>query len=97
MLTHCDATQALGNIEVYPHDHPDVDIMTFGGHKIHAPKGQSFMYVKKEVQDNFIINNSNSLLNLVYGKLDVLVVSYNLLKSSSNLTNSVLNSSNEFN
>lgn len=59
MLTHCDATQALGNIEVYPHDHPDVDIMTFGGHKIHAPKGQSFMYVKKEVQDK--------LKPLIYG------------------------------
>ena len=59
MLTHCDATQALGNIEVYPHDHPDVDIMTFGGHKVHAPKGQSFMYVRKEVQDK--------LKPLIYG------------------------------
>lgn len=44
-----DATQALGNIPVYPHDYPSVDFMSFSLHKCHAPKGIGLLYIKKDL------------------------------------------------
>lgn len=45
----CDATQAIGNIEVNVKD-LNVDFLSFSGHKFHAPKGIGVLYIKKDIQ-----------------------------------------------
>lgn len=43
---HTDATQAIGHIPVIPKD-MNVDMLSFSGHKLHAPKGVGFLFLKK--------------------------------------------------
>ena len=50
MLVHSDLTQALGNISVNVKD-LGIDMATFTGHKIHAPKGIGFMYISEDVKE----------------------------------------------
>lgn len=58
MIVHTDATQALGNINIDIHSLP-VDIATFSGHKVHAPKGIGFIYFNK--------NTMKEVTPLLYG------------------------------
>ena len=51
MFTHCDMTQALGNISIKLHEHKYLDMATFSGHKIHAPKGVGFCYIREDKQE----------------------------------------------
>lgn len=44
---HTDATQAVGKI---PIDIQNIDLLSFSGHKIYAPKGVGALYVKKNVK-----------------------------------------------
>lgn len=46
VLIHVDAIQAYGKYRLYPAKW-GVDLMTVSGHKIHAPKGSGFIYIKK--------------------------------------------------
>lgn len=46
---HCDATQAFGHIPIDVKD-LDVDMMTVSGHKIQAPKGIGFLYIKNGIE-----------------------------------------------
>lgn len=48
MRFHSDMTQALGNVQINVHK-LDVDFATFTGHKVNAPKGIGFIYIKKSV------------------------------------------------
>ena len=50
MLVHSDLTQALGNISVNVKE-LGIDMATFTGHKIHAPKGIGFMYISEDVKE----------------------------------------------
>ncbi len=43
---HCDAVQAFGKIPVKPRE-LGVDMISVSSHKIHGPKGQGALYVKK--------------------------------------------------
>ena len=52
MYFHSDMTQALGNIPINV-KYLNVDYATFSGHKVHAPKGIGFIYIKRECQNRF--------------------------------------------
>lgn len=52
MFTHCDMTQAIGNVSVDMSEYPYVDMATFSGHKIHAPKGVGFVYINSTAIPN---------------------------------------------
>ena len=45
----CDATQAIGNINVDVKK-LGIDFLSFSGHKFHAPKGIGVLYIKKDIQ-----------------------------------------------
>lgn len=47
-LLHCDSVQAFGKLSIKVAD-LGVDLLTFSGHKIHAPKGIGVLYKKKGV------------------------------------------------
>lgn len=48
-ILHCDATQAFGHIPIDVKD-LDIDMMTASGHKIQAPKGIGFLYIKNGIE-----------------------------------------------
>ena len=54
VVYHVDAIQAFGKMEIRPRKE-NIDILTVSGHKIHAPKGSGFMYIKKNTNVNPII------------------------------------------
>ena len=47
IIVHCDGVQAFGKIKTDMID-LDVDLYSFSGHKIHAPKGTGGLYVKNK-------------------------------------------------
>lgn len=54
VIFHVDAVQALGNVDI-DLEKLDVDLMSFSGHKIHAPKGIGVLYIREGVKvDNLI-------------------------------------------
>ncbi len=49
VIFHVDATQALGKMKLTPQKWA-VDMMSFSGHKLHAPKGIGALYLKKGIR-----------------------------------------------
>lgn len=64
IIFHCDMTQALGNIPINFQNeyYKNVDIATFTGHKIKAPKGIGFNYFS-----NKYFKDNNKIEPLIYG------------------------------
>jgi cysteine desulfurase len=50
VLFHTDATQAMGHMEIDVKD-LNIDLMSFSGHKFHAPKGIGVLYICKDIQN----------------------------------------------
>lgn len=61
-LMFTDAVQALGNLPVNVKD-LGVDMLSFSGHKIHAPKGIGGLYVKKGVRIRNLIDGGGQERN----------------------------------
>lgn len=61
-LMFTDAVQALGNIPVDVKD-LGVDMLSFSGHKIHAPKGIGGLYIKKGVRIKNLIDGGGQERN----------------------------------
>lgn len=62
-LLHCDAVQAFGKMPIKVSD-LGVDLLTFSGHKIHAPKGIGVLYKKKGVHITPLIFGGGQQENL---------------------------------
>lgn len=48
-LVHVDAIQAYGKYHIYP-KRMGIDLLSVSGHKIHAPKGTGFLYIKDKTK-----------------------------------------------
>jgi cysteine desulfurase len=50
IVFHTDATQSVGKIPIdLEHDYSCVDMLSFSGHKLHAPKGVGVLYIRRGV------------------------------------------------
>jgi len=47
ILFHTDATQAIGKLPVDLRHTRDIDLLSFSGHKIHAPKGIGALFIRR--------------------------------------------------
>ena len=57
---HTDATQAIGHIPIDVEE-MNIDLMSFSGHKFHAPKGIGVLYIREELQ------SQNKIIPYLYG------------------------------
>ncbi len=48
-LFHCDASQSMGKLSIFL-PKLNIDMLSFSGHKLHAPKGVGGLYLKKGVK-----------------------------------------------
>ena len=68
VLFHTDAVQAFGNLPV---NASGIDMMSCSGHKIGAPKGIGFLYVRKGISLESLIHGGNQEFGLRAGTENV--------------------------
>lgn len=69
-VLHVDAVQAFGCIPIDVKD-LGIDMMSVSGHKIHAPKGIGFLYKKKDIKIEPLINGGHQEWGLRAGTENV--------------------------
>ena len=58
IIFHVDAVQTMGKVEIYP-EKMGIDLLSFSGHKCHAPKGIGVLYKRDGVRLARIITGGN--------------------------------------
>ncbi|CDA08656.1 cysteine desulfurase NifS [Fusobacterium sp. CAG:649] len=58
IIFHVDAVQTMGKVEIYP-EKMGIDLLSFSGHKFHAPKGIAVLYKRDGVRLARIITGGN--------------------------------------
>lgn len=58
IILHVDAVQTMGKVEIYP-ERIGIDLLSFSGHKFHAPKGIGVLYKRDGVRLARIITGGN--------------------------------------
>lgn len=69
-VLHVDAVQAFGCVPINVKD-LGIDMMSVSGHKIHAPKGIGFLYKKKDIKIEPLINGGHQEWGLRAGTENV--------------------------
>lgn len=69
-LVHVDAIQAYGKYRIFP-KRMGIDLMSVSGHKIHAPKGTGFLFIKDKTKINPIIYGGGQQNNMRSGTENV--------------------------
>lgn len=69
-LFHVDAIQAYGKYRIYPKK-LGIDLMSVSGHKIHAPKGTGFLYIRDKVKVKPLIYGGGQQKNMRSGTENV--------------------------
>ncbi len=69
-LFHVDAVQGFGKARIYP-GKSGIDMLSVSGHKIHAPKGIGFLYVRERVRIHNMIYGGGQQKNLRSGTENV--------------------------
>ena len=70
ILFHTDAVQAVGKIEIDVQKN-NIDLLSGSGHKINAPKGIGFLYIRKDTPLNAIITGGGQEQNIRSGTENV--------------------------
>ncbi|MBM3234336.1 cysteine desulfurase NifS [Candidatus Pacearchaeota archaeon] len=70
VLFHTDAVQSFGKIKIDVKN-INIDLLSASGHKINAPKGVGFLYVKKEIKIKPLVNGGGHEKNLRSGTENV--------------------------
>lgn len=58
IVFHVDAVQTMGKVEIYP-EKMGIDLLSFSGHKFHAPKGIGVLYKRDGVRFAKVITGGN--------------------------------------
>ena len=58
IIFHVDAVQTMGKVEIYP-EKMGIDLLSFSGHKFHAPKGIGVLYKRDGVRLARVITGGN--------------------------------------
>lgn len=69
-LIHVDAVQSYGKMQIRPKK-IGIDLLSVSGHKIHAPKGIGFLYIKEKTKINPILFGGGQQLGLRSGTHNV--------------------------
>ena len=69
-LLHVDAIQAYGKYRIFPKK-MGIDLMSVSGHKIHAPKGTGFLFIRDKVKVKPLIYGGGQQKNMRSGTENV--------------------------
>lgn len=58
IIFHVDAVQTMGKVEIYP-EKMGIDLLSFSGHKFHAPKGIGVLYKRDSIRFAKVITGGN--------------------------------------
>ena len=58
IIFHVDAVQTMGKVEIYP-ERMGIDLLSFSGHKFHAPKGIGVLYKRDGIRLARVITGGN--------------------------------------